>query len=104
MSSTTSSSLVPEQRVMHRQLYVAKLGHRIVPIAADGLCLSRSVGTATGTEINDLFEAVLLHIVASLDRDDPERRRVQPPLYDHLPKALASVTGRPLHSHEAMEA
>jgi len=55
---------------MQRQLleeHVARLGHEIVLIAADGLCLLRSVATAAAVEINDLFEAALQHIVYSLE-------------------------------------
>lgn len=63
--------------VMQRQL-LARLGHKIVPIAADGLSLLRSVATAAAVEINDLIEAALQHIVGSLEmiQSDEERARV----------------------------
>jgi hypothetical protein len=128
LSSQGLADTACELAVMQRQLleeHVARLGHQIVPIAADGLCLLRSVATAAAVGINDLFEAALLHIVASLEiiQSDEERdcvaatcntllekktrrqlnRLWDSPLYDYLPKALASVTGRPLHIHEAVE-
>jgi len=71
-------------------------------------------------EINDLFEAALQHIVSSLEVIQSDERHCvaaacntvlqqktrrqlsrlwDSPLYDYLAKALASVTGRPLHIH-----
>jgi len=60
LKSQGLSGAACELATMQRQLlveHVARLGYHIVAVAADGLCLLRSVATAAAVEINDLLHA-----------------------------------------------